>query len=131
MKDRDHNHLHPDLRPLLEQWLEVCHAQDIGAFLDEGYRSIERQNALYAQGRFTPGKIVTQAKGGQSKHNFTLNGKPASKAFDFFIQKADGSLNWNPHSTEWRTAATIGKSLGLVYGGDWSFHDYAHFQLPT
>ena len=41
-----------------------------GVFM--GLRTFAQQNALYAQGRITPGKIVTKAKGGQSWHNFGL-----------------------------------------------------------
>lgn len=37
-----------------------------------GFRSGAVQDALYAQGRTTPGPIVTNAKGGQSAHNYGL-----------------------------------------------------------
>lgn len=38
----------------------------------EGYRSGARQDQLYAQGRTRPGEIVTNAKAGQSAHNYGL-----------------------------------------------------------
>ena len=38
----------------------------------QGLRTIDEQNALYAQGRTKPGKKVTNAKGGQSYHNYGL-----------------------------------------------------------
>lgn len=55
------------------------------------HRSNEEQNDLYAQGRTKPGKIVTNAKAGQSPHNFL----PA-RAFDIAFVKPGNLLDWNP-----------------------------------
>lgn len=130
MIDKDINHLHPDLQPLCRAWLDKCKQQSIDARVIYTWRSTAEQDALYAQGRTKPGKIVTNAKGGQSKHNFTLNGKPASKAFDWCIINPDGSANWNPNSPEWKAAVAIGKQLGLVWGGEFkSILDYCHFEI--
>jgi peptidoglycan L-alanyl-D-glutamate endopeptidase CwlK len=41
-------------------------------YVIQGYRTHAEQDALYAQGRTTPGPIVTRAKGGQSPHNWGL-----------------------------------------------------------
>ena len=38
-------------------------------FIAECYRSPERQDELYKQGRSKPGPIVTYKRGGESKHN--------------------------------------------------------------
>ena len=132
MTDRDLNHLHPALRPLCRRWLARCHEQAVDAFVTHTYRSPAEQDELYALGRTRPGKLVTNARGGTSQHNFTLpDGTPASKAFDFAVRRTDGTLNWNPLSSEWKAAVAIGKELGLVWGGDFqSILDYCHFQLP-
>ena len=37
-----------------------------------GSRTYAEQNVIDAQGRTTPGKIVSNAKGGQSLHNFGI-----------------------------------------------------------
>lgn len=132
MTDRSLDDLHPDLKILCLYWLDKCHAQSINAVVYFTWRSVSEQDALYAQGRTAPGKIVTNARGGQSKHNFTLpDGTPASKAFDFFIARPDGSENWDWQSPEWQGAISIGKGLGLQWGGDWTggFKDYDHFQI--
>jgi peptidoglycan L-alanyl-D-glutamate endopeptidase CwlK len=133
VNDRDIHHLHPDLQPLCITWLAECQERQVAAILTNTYRSPAEQDALYAQGRTAPGRIVTNARGGQSQHNFTLpGGKPASKAFDFAIKRRDGSLIWDINSPEWKAAVAIGKNLGLVWGGDFkSIHDYCHFQLPA
>jgi len=92
-------------------------------------RTIDEQNALYAQGRTKPGSIVTNAKGGSSYHNYGLaidivliiDGKTASwdMSTDFDIDKVP----------DWMECVKIFKSHGWEWGGDWkSIKDYPHFQ---
>lgn len=52
-------------------------------------RTIAQQNALYAQGRTAPGRIVTNAKGGESYHNYGL-------AIDV-IEIKNGKTNWKEY----------------------------------
>lgn len=87
------------------------------------YRSNEEQTKLYNQGRTTPGKIVTQAKAGQSKHNSN-----PSKAFDIAFKK-DGVVDWSVDL--FKKFAAIIKPKGIKWGGDWKkgFIDYPHFEL--
>lgn len=132
MSSRSIDDLHPILKPLCIQFLADCKAEGIQAFLTCTYRSSKEQDELYAQGRTAPGRKVTNAKGGQSQHNTTLNGKPAARAFDIAIKGPGGALNWDIHHRHWKRVGEIGKSLGLNWGGDWtSIKDYPHFELPT
>lgn len=85
----------------------------------DGYRSFERQDELYAQGRTTPGIKVTNARGGESFHNYGC-------AVDFvFVKEGYGA------SKElWETLGQVGKSQGFSWGGDWKkFPDRPHFEL--
>ena len=85
------------------------------------YRSVEEQNALYAQGRTAPGAIVTQAKGGQSFHNWRV-------AFDI-VPVVNGKAVWNSAAL-WNKLGKLGESIGLEWGGSWvGFVDKPHFQL--
>lgn len=95
------------------------------------YRNNEDQAALYAQGRSSPGRIVTNARPGQSEHNKTgADGKPASHAFDIAILE-NGKIDWSTANPKWKQAGAIGKSVGLEWAGDWiTFKEYPHFQLP-
>lgn len=87
--------------------------------ITDGFRSIEEQNLLYAQGRTTPGNIVTNAKGGESLHNF-------GKAFDV-VQMKNGTPIWNKFSND---IVSIANDLGLKWGGHWkNFKDYPHFYI--
>lgn len=87
--------------------------------ITQGLRTIKEQNELYAQGRTKSGKIVTHAKGGQSWHNYGL-------AFDFVLI-IDGKVSWNIDKN-WKLVAKVFKDAGYVWGGDWKFKDYPHFE---
>lgn len=98
------------------------------------YRSSEEQDALYAQGRTTPGMIVTWAKGGQSPHNATEDGFPTSRAADYYPLR-NGKLAGTETDMDralWAAMGALGMECGLEWGGGWTArkHDYPHFQLP-
>lgn len=86
-----------------------------------GFRSIKEQNALYALGRTKRGKIVTYAKGGESKHNH-------GRAVDFaFLDKA-GNIDWDIKL--FKKLGVAAKLRGLNWGGDWKkFQDNPHLEL--
>lgn len=88
-----------------------------------GNRTWAEQDALYAQGRTKPGNVVTNARGGQSNHNFGI-------AWDIGIFDASGKyLGESPY---YRQVSKIGKDLGLEWGGDWkSIVDTPHYQIKT
>lgn len=91
--------------------------------ITQGYRSIEEQNRLYSQGRTTSGKIVTNAKGGQSAHNYGL-------AFDF-APLINGKIDWDDID-KFKTVAAIGIKAGLRWGGDWiKSKDYPHLEYTN
>lgn len=114
--------VHP---PIAEKALELisrAFSEGIYIIITQGLRTIEEQNALYAQGRTKPGPKVTNAKGGTSYHNFGL-------AFDFAILEFSGAINWTVDK-RWKRVGVIGESLGLEWGGRWtSFVDIPHFQI--
>ena len=92
-----------------------------------GLRTAAEQNALYAQGRNgAPGHIVTNAKAGQSMHNYGL-------AVDIvpYLSGASGQLNWNANTPQFRAMVAALEAQDLVWGGTWkSLPDDDHFQMP-
>lgn len=89
-------------------------------------RTFKEQDELFAIGRTKPGRRVTNARGGQSYHNYGL-------AFDIVIlEDRDGNGTFETASYNvnalWRKVAAFFKSKGWEWGGDWSFKDYPHFQ---
>lgn len=100
-----------------------------------GSRTYEEQDSLYAQGRDAPGRIVTNAKGGFSNHNFAI-------AWDVGVfvggEYYDGS-DRDPARARAEEQTYIGLSMiekanviGLEWGGDWhGITDNPHYQLAT
>lgn len=94
-------------------------------FVVSGLRNAVQQDALYAQGRTTPGHIVTNAKAGLSMHNYGLAADIAP-----FRQGQNGALNWTTSTPQFREMVSALKEQGLTWGGDWiHFPDMDHFQL--
>lgn len=129
----DMKKLHPDLQEKVKRFCNKLVDANIGLLIYCGYRSNEEQDALYAQGRTKPGKIVTMAKAGQSKHNFTIKGVPASKAIDC-VPMRYGKPVWGNTSLEdkelWLDVADIAKSVGLNWAGEWRrFKEFPHFEI--
>lgn len=116
--------LDPNFRPLALAFLQAAAEAGLDPRVTEGFRSPERQNELYAQGRTAPGPIVTNAKAGQSRHN-------SGTAIDVVPGALIDTPNWSPDSPLWSQLAEIGKEAGLEWGGDWkSITDRPHFQMP-
>lgn len=117
--------IHPILRVELENdYIECNNLLPKGVRLRFAYvyRSIEEQNKLFKQR-----PKVTNAKGGQSIHNYGL-------AFDIVILKdKDSNGTFETASFEidkyWMTVTNFFKSKGWTWGGDWkSFKDAPHFE---
>ncbi|MGI8668473.1 MAG: M15 family metallopeptidase [Aridibacter sp.] len=111
-------------------WHIILSAKSLGYTLivAEGYRTPEKQNEYYAQGRTKRGSIITYKKGNEGKHT---QGKAVD--FDFVINGKQSNSNNN----NWSIIGKIAKQLGLIWGGDWKFRDYRHveisdnYQLPN
>lgn len=115
------NTLHPRIRPMARGFLAAAKLEGIDLKITFGMRTFAEQQALYDQGRTTPGKVVTKAKPGQSFHNYGL-------AIDV-VPIVNGKADWN--SKLWSKIGEIGKACGFAWGGDWkSFKDLPHFEYP-
>jgi peptidoglycan L-alanyl-D-glutamate endopeptidase CwlK len=117
--------LHPTARAAVEPWLAEVSAADVDLLVTCTLRTNEEQAILYAQGRTTPGKIVTNAKPGTSAHNYGL-------AIDV-VPLIHGKPDWAGFSPVWHQVADIGTKHGLQWFGapDSPFREMAHFQIPN
>jgi peptidoglycan L-alanyl-D-glutamate endopeptidase CwlK len=130
------NDLHPDLIPLAEDFLQKCRKAGLNIKVTCTYRSPEEQDALYEQGRSVPGYIVTNAKGGQSEHNYEINSNPASKGFDI-VPIVNGKAIWLLKDPTWLTIGKIWRGMEPInnyylywYGSPGStFSEKCHFCL--
>lgn len=101
--------------------LDACKANGIEVIITSGLRTFDEQDKLYAQGRTSPGNVVTKAKAGQSAHNY-------GKAVDFCVLH-DGKCAWNAPRSEWEAVGKIAEGLGLIWGGSWiNFQDLPHIE---
>jgi peptidoglycan LD-endopeptidase CwlK len=125
---------HPKIRKqLLEQYKEANNLLGKGARLRFAY--VYRSNALQDR-LFNQKPKVTNAKGGQSIHNYGL-------AFDIVMlydNEGDGNFeeaSWSQirdfdkdSKADWLEVTNYFKSKGWQWGGDWkSFKDAPHFQM--
>lgn len=108
--------VHPAMAAKLRSFIAIAHARGLNIKITEGMRSFQRQNELYAQGRTKPGAKVTNAKGGQSFHNY---GVAVDVAFH-------GPRPYD-ESHPWSKLGAAGEAAGLAWGGHWG--DRPHFEL--
>ncbi|MFC6225507.1 M15 family metallopeptidase [Hymenobacter artigasi] len=93
--------------------------------ITECYRSPERQDELYKQGRSKPGPVVTYKRGGESKHN-TL---PAP-ALDVAFLLPDGEVSWSGLLLSKFARLMKAADARVHWGGDWpGFKDRPHFEV--
>ena len=124
--------LHPLLRAeahkMYEEMWQALRGRAIPRF-SHTLRTIKEQDALYQLGRTKAGKIVTNAKGGQSYHNFGL-------AIDLVLIIDGKEASWDTLKdydgdkvSDWKECVAIFKKYGYEHGGEWvKFKDEPHFQ---
>lgn len=122
INSRDINELLPEVKSRVEHFIALCQDNNIDLLITSTYRDIESQDALYAQGRTTKGHVVTNAKGGESYHNYRC-------AIDV-VPIVGGKPDWDTSHSVWESVAMLGKQAGLEWAGDWkTFKEMAHFQF--
>lgn len=113
----------------LPRFDQLCKILDPAWMPVSGYRSIMEQDALYTQGRdpvtlktLYPSKIVTEARGGFSAHNWGL-------ATDFALFDQNGKPIWS--HDKWPEYTLGCKRAALEWGGYFAnFPDKPHNQMP-
>jgi peptidoglycan L-alanyl-D-glutamate endopeptidase CwlK len=130
--------LHPIIRDEVVRLVEEAEKllpANCAVRLAQTLRTEAEQNALYAQGRTKPGKIVTNAKFGASFHCYGL-------AIDFcLVYDLDGNgtyefLSWdikadkdNDKIADWMEVVMVFKNAGYKWGGDFkSITDNPHLE---
>lgn len=123
--------VYPDVA---ERWLavreEFWDVHNLQLRVSQALRTFQEQWAIYAQGRrkneacqwivVDPKKVVTNAKGGESLHNYGLALDSAFMGDDPFLDKSsDAVLLWVEYGK-------ICEKNGLEWGGRWKAPDRPH-----
>ena len=98
-------------------FLAECQKCGLKVRITETYRSQERQNYLYEQGRTRAGKVVTWTK--NSRHK-------SRRAWDI-CQDIKGKEYSD--STFFKRCGEIAKKLNITWGGIWKTPDTPHFEI--
>jgi peptidoglycan L-alanyl-D-glutamate endopeptidase CwlK len=131
MASRSLYDLRPEFRTRVEMWLDRCKPAGLDVLIYGTLRSLEEQAMLYAQGRTRPGpgvtksrpmgRKVTNARPGQSAHNFGL-------ALDF-VPLAQGKPQWS-NDALYHAAINLAEACGLESLRHSKFPELAHLQMP-
>jgi peptidoglycan L-alanyl-D-glutamate endopeptidase CwlK len=120
---------HPELRARVTALIAALAARGLDVVLTQGVRSAAQQQALYAQGRSRPGKIVTNCDGVTKVSNHQPKADGYGYAVDVAWRNARGEITW---TGPWDTMMDLAEAHGLTAGGRWtSFPDRPHLELPT
>jgi len=117
---RDLAELLPVAQTACRLLFQQCYKAGIkNIFITETYRSQERQNYLYAQGRTRPGQIVT----------WTLNSNHKTRlAWDVAV----GPPQTLYDVVTLNRVGAIARKLGITWGGDWiGSIDRPHFEVKS
>lgn len=121
INSRSLDDLLPAVAERVRRFIKAADEAGIDLLVTSTYRDNASQNALYAQGRTAPGKIVTNAKAGESIHNYRC-------AVDV-VPIVAGKPRWDVKDEVWQKIGALGKAQGLEWAGDWKrFKEYPHFQ---
>lgn len=124
MASRSLGDLHPKVQNMAFEFMKACKERDIEVLITCTYRTHEEQEYLYSLGRTQPGKKVTNAKPGESFHNYGL-------ALDF-VPLRGGKPVWGTAGADlelWTECGEIAEEIGFEWAGRWTkFREFPHIQ---
>lgn len=116
---RDIMALTPAAQAACNLFMAKCRAKGLNVLITETYRSQERQNYLYEQGRSRPGNKVTWTK--NSRHT-------SRRAWDICKNIKGQEFS---DAGFFKACGAVAKELGITWGGTWSTPDTPHFEIST
>lgn len=109
--------VHPQIWDFQTAFVKTARAMSVPIIPFELFRSPERQEQLFAQGR-------SKARAGKSPHNFGCA-----------VDLVHFTRWWDLAQDEWELLGAIGKEIArkqgvkMVWGGEWKFYDPAHWEI--
>lgn len=120
MTDRSLTDLDPELQAKVPQCIAAYGRK---VTITETFRDPTREDMLHAQ-------HITAATGRTCQHCVMIDGKPASRAFDFALYNDKGDYIADGTHSYYVEFGQIAKNEGLKWGGDFTHPDYDHVELP-
>ena len=116
---RDISALSPEAQKACNLFMAECKKRGLNVLITETYRSQERQNYLYQQGRTRPGKVVTWTK--KSRHT-------SRRAWDICKNKKGEEYS---DESFFKACGEVAKKYGITWGGTWKTPntDTPHFEV--
>lgn len=114
---RDISELTPKAQTACNLFMAKCRESGLNVLITETYRSQERQNYLYEQGRTRPGTKVTWTK--NSRHT-------SRRAWDICKNVKGAEYS---DSSFFKACGKIASQLGITWGGTWKQADTPHFEI--
>lgn len=114
---RDISELTPSAQIACNLFLTQCKTKGLNVLITETYRSQERQNYLYEQGRTRAGKIVTWTK--NSRHT-------SRRAWDICKNVKGHEFD---DANFFKACGAVASELNITWGGTWSTPDMPHFEI--
>jgi peptidoglycan L-alanyl-D-glutamate endopeptidase CwlK len=115
----DLSSLDPYVAFLASELLGLTKAHNLEVRIIAAFRSWDEEDRLFALGRTEPGPIVTNARGGDSYHNWGL----AFDAAPFENNRISNDI------AKFKQMGSLGEQVGLKWGGSFkSIVDLPHFQ---
>ncbi len=114
---RDISELTPTAQKACNLFMAKCKAAGLNVLITETYRSQERQNYLYKQGRTRSGQVVT----------WTLNSRHTSRRAWDICKNVKGQEYSD--SSFFKACGMIAAELGITWGGTWKTPDTPHFEV--
>lgn len=132
--DTDRNHLYPPFAAALHETLAMANQQCAPLWpefshwiMAEGYRSADRQDALFKHGRNGDTRDIVTWDRIPRKHGFGL-------AADCYPVDKAGSVRYDAPHAVYAQYGHCARANGLEWGGDWPGRmsgDVGHIQMPN
>lgn len=127
--------LHPMVRDEVKKIIADCDTALTGRAkvrITQGLRTFAEQQELFDIGRKTAGKKVTNARPGQSIHNYGF-AVDICLIIDGKVASWDTAKDWdNDRVADWYECVKIFAKHGWIWGGNWkTFQDMPHFEKRT
>lgn len=119
---RNLSHLYPDFGLRIACVIEAYYQKHkMQLQISESIRTFKRQTQLFAQGRKTPGAIVTKAKAGQSPHHYGIACDIIFNGSDPYLETLKKSSKEGARKFEfyWNELGELLEEQGCMWGGRW------------